>query len=351
MLESTSNKNETTVYLYGAVGVDFTDKEFISFITKVKTSLLIVRINSPGGNVFQGNGIYNALKNFNGTVHTYIDGIAASMASVIALAGKRVFMSSNAMLMIHNPSMGLRTKLSASEKKVLEKIKGTLINAYKGKTGITFENINIMMNDETWFTADEAKESKFIDEIIPDVFEKSVSARRFVASSNLATTIYNEYKSINNKQTQFMELDQLLALLKLPSDGTFEDCIDAINTLITENEGAKEKAGETKKAKDDSIEAILISAVHSKKISADLMSNYRTLLKNDYRNGIEIINKLPAVTKISAQLDYSGNFDSIEGKSKASWSLEDYRKHAPLELQRNPRLYKQLCEQLGIQDE
>lgn len=351
MLESTTNKNETTVYLYGVVGNDFTDKEFISFITKVKTSLLIVRINSPGGNVFQGNGIYNTLKNFNGTVHTYIDGVAASMASVIALAGKRVFMSSNAMLMIHNPSMGFKIKLSIGEKQLLEKIKGTLVNAYKGKTGLPSENINVMMNDETWFTAGEAKKSKFIDEIIPDVFEKSVSASRFVASSNLATTIYNEYKSINNKQTEFMELDQLLALLKLPSDGTFEDCIEAINALITENEGAKENAGETKKAKDDSIEAILISAVHSKKITADLMSNYRTLLKNDYRNGIDIINKLPAVTKISAQLDYSANFDSIEGKSKASWNLEDYRRHAPLELQRSPNLYKRLCEQAGIKDE
>ena len=90
--------------LYGAIGRDIIDTDFISQIPETGNEELEIRINSPGGSVFHGWGIYNALIAYPGKKIIYIDGIAASMASVISLAGDEIYMSENAVFMIHYPS-------------------------------------------------------------------------------------------------------------------------------------------------------------------------------------------------------------------------------------------------------
>ena len=129
---------------------------------------ITVWINSPGGDVFAAAQIYNMLMEYSGNVDVRIDGIAASAASVIAMAGNRVSMSPVAMMMIHNPmtvAMGDK-KVMQQAIDMLDEIKESIINAYELKTGQTRTKIAHMMDAETWFNAKKAVELGFADDIL-----------------------------------------------------------------------------------------------------------------------------------------------------------------------------------------
>lgn len=130
-------------------------------------SALTVRINSPGGEVFDGFAIYQALREWTGDVTVYVDGLAASIASVIAMAGKRVVMAGPAMLMIHDP-YGYAVGNSAELRKlaeVMDKVAGSIASAYVERTGRPEADIRAEMAAETWFTADEAVALGFADAV------------------------------------------------------------------------------------------------------------------------------------------------------------------------------------------
>lgn len=127
-----------------------------------------IEINSPGGSVFAGSEIYTALKAHKGSVTVDIVGLAASAASVIAMAGKKIRMSPTAQMMIHNVSAhgaGDYRDL-AHLSAVLRQANETIANAYRLKTGKSQEELLSMMDEEKWFTPQQAKEHGFIDEIL-----------------------------------------------------------------------------------------------------------------------------------------------------------------------------------------
>jgi ATP-dependent protease ClpP protease subunit len=166
-LEHTGN-NETTVTLYDEIGAfGAGSKEFLADLGKLSGQHIHLRINSPGGSVVEGTAIYNALRRHEGGLTVHIDAMAASMASVIAMAGSPVYMADNALLMIHNPwtvSMG-ESKDLRKEADLLDKLKVNLRNAYVRKTGINAEEIGAMMDAETWLDAVEAVALGFADAI------------------------------------------------------------------------------------------------------------------------------------------------------------------------------------------
>jgi ATP-dependent protease ClpP protease subunit len=119
---------------------------------------LTLRINSPGGSVFDGVAIYNALKRHDGRVTVLIDGIAASIASMIAMAGDEVVMPANTMLMLHDPSglvMGTAADMRGMAE-ALDKMKAGMVGAYRDKSGRDDAEIEALMRAETWLTAEEA---------------------------------------------------------------------------------------------------------------------------------------------------------------------------------------------------
>jgi ATP-dependent Clp endopeptidase proteolytic subunit ClpP len=170
-IENKTDKAE--IWLYDEIGEDWwtgggvTAKAFQKEISAIKAPQIDLHINSPGGSVFDGVTIYNLIKQHPANVTTYIDGIAASIASVIALAGDRVVMAENAIYMIHSPSGGVYGKSSdmRSFADVLDKINGTMVGTYVAKTGKPEDEISAMLDTETWLDADEALEAGFIDEI------------------------------------------------------------------------------------------------------------------------------------------------------------------------------------------
>ena len=168
------NKAEKAeIWIYDQIGEDFwtgggtTAKAFQKELSAVTASQIDLHINSPGGEVFDGITIYNLLKQHPATITTYIDGIAASIASVIALVGDKVVMAENALYMMHNPSgmvIGNANDMR-SMADVLDKVRGSMLTVYSGKSGKEDQAIVSMLDAETWMNADEALEAGFIDEI------------------------------------------------------------------------------------------------------------------------------------------------------------------------------------------
>lgn len=132
---------------------------------------LALRLNSPGGSVFDAVAIYNAIKRHSGTVTVWVDGIAASAASYIAMAGDEVVMPENAFLMIHDPAgmvMGSAIDMRAMAE-ALDKIKGSLLQGYAAKSGRPPEEIAPLMAAETWLDAKDALDLGFADRIAEPV--------------------------------------------------------------------------------------------------------------------------------------------------------------------------------------
>lgn len=131
---------------------------------------ITVWINSPGGNVFAAAEIYTMLRDYKGAVTVKIDAIAASAASVVAMAGSRVLMSPVAMLMVHDPSTIAFGNTKDMEKAIntLNEVKESIINAYAAKSGLSHSRISNLMSNETWMNAKKAVELGFADEILFD---------------------------------------------------------------------------------------------------------------------------------------------------------------------------------------
>lgn len=129
---------------------------------------ITVWINSPGGDVFAAAQIYNMLRDYKGAVTVKIDGLAASAASVIAMAGDEVLVSPVAMLMIHNPATIAMGNAKEMERAIgmLNEVKESILNAYETKTGLNRVKISHMMDEETWFNAKKAVELGFADKIL-----------------------------------------------------------------------------------------------------------------------------------------------------------------------------------------
>lgn len=135
---------------------------------------ITVWINSPGGDVWAAAQIYNMLLSYSGKVTVKIDGLAASAASVIAMAGDEVLVSPVSMLMIHNPStmaMGDKDDL-AQAISMLDSVKDSILNAYVKKTGLSKNKLSKLMDDETWMDASKAVELHFADRVMerPDLY-------------------------------------------------------------------------------------------------------------------------------------------------------------------------------------
>ena len=140
------------------------------------TGPVTVWINSPGGDCNAASQIYAALMDYKGDVTVKIDGMAASAASVIAMAGTKVLMAPTAMMMIHNPATGAFGDHRDMEDVIalLDEVKESIINAYEIRTGLSRTQLSHMMDSTTWMNARKAIELGFADEMLTD--HKPVSA-------------------------------------------------------------------------------------------------------------------------------------------------------------------------------
>lgn len=172
------------VLIYSTIGESWWEetvsaKSLVAELAELEVDTIDVRLNSPGGSVFDGNAIYNALRRHSASVTTYVDGCAASIASIIALAGDRVVMAPNAVMMVHNPwlfAMGDSAELRKAAD-LLDKLRTTLVGTYASRTLLPEDQIMQMMDAETWIDAEEAVEWGFAHAITDTAVDAAAVAR------------------------------------------------------------------------------------------------------------------------------------------------------------------------------
>ena len=157
------------IIIYDVIGWPYNDAfDMVRSLGEITAKNITVRINSPGGDVFDGMAIFNALREHPAHVTTKIEGLAASMASVVAIAGDEVQAHKNTMYMIHDPwvlAAGNQYDLREIAD-LLQKIGGNMLDIYYDKSNIGKRDLKSMMKEETWFTAAEAKGRGLIDTIL-----------------------------------------------------------------------------------------------------------------------------------------------------------------------------------------
>jgi ATP-dependent Clp endopeptidase proteolytic subunit ClpP len=239
------------VYLYDEVGsYGVSAKEFVNDIKLLKGKDIYLHVNCVGGEVFDGMAIYNTLKKYKGKVVAYIEGIAASMGSIIPLAADEIIMSENSLYMIHNAWGGAMGEASDMRKtaNLLDKLSAEIANIYSKKTGLPISQLEEMMDEETWFNSEEALQYGFIDRVSDAVM---VAAKYDMSKFKNKTQkeIVNQFN--NNKKGKKMteelkswfgkKVEEIVAAVK--GDVTPTE-VPEVNVILADNEEISNKLSE-----------------------------------------------------------------------------------------------------------
>lgn len=250
---SIQNKAEESVdiLIYGVIGDSWfeesiTARQFFADFKALEKeySRINVRINSPGGSVFDGLSIFNTIRNSTVETHTYNDGLCASMGAAILMAGKTVHAADNSLMMIHSPSTGAWGNVRDFEQVVesLKKVQDGLITCFTSRTGKTADEIKATYFDykDHWLTADEASDESFIDEIekgTKKVSEKVTSMSHdqvieqfdsLVKGRNLFDRFFSQAHNLFSPNIIDMDIKKLIKACKLKEDATEQDVLDWI---------------------------------------------------------------------------------------------------------------------------
>lgn len=275
-----SSEGSSTLYLDGDIssvtwwGDEVTPEEFRNELRQMKGDLT-VHINSQGGDVFAGVTIYNALKDYGkGKVTVKVDGLAASIASVVAMAGDEIIMSPGSMMMIHNPwSMGVG---SAEELRkaadTLDEIREAILPIYTDRSGQSEDTVQELMDNETWMTAEKAVELGFADTVQKSKVEQPKEDEKEDSITNLMmanfafsmsatkSAMKDLIKKVNNSErdTQMNE-DELkktegkVEVAEAPAETQVEEPKDEVETEVKDQceETCEKEAEAEEKAEEE----------------------------------------------------------------------------------------------------
>ncbi|HRO75784.1 MAG TPA: ATP-dependent Clp protease proteolytic subunit, partial [Crocinitomicaceae bacterium] len=207
-----------------------------------------IHLHTPGGSVFDGNLIYNVLKASKTKVNIVIDGLAASMGSILMLAGSTVTMAENSFVMIHAPSGVVEG--SANDMKnaatLLASLENQFVKKYVAKTGKTEQEVKQWLNGDNWFSADDAVSAGLVDGITNAVLEGvDLSAVLKMDTKALSDNFDKQFLNqvVNNKNNDTMKLNaQSKAVLGVSDDATDEQVNAAIEALSKDNQTMKARA-------------------------------------------------------------------------------------------------------------
>ncbi|WP_163834746.1 ClpP-like prohead protease/major capsid protein fusion protein [Spartinivicinus ruber] len=191
----------TAIYIYDEIGAyGVSAKGFLEAVKTIKTPAIELHLNSPGGSIFDGTAIYNALRNHPATITGYIDGVAASMASVILQACDVRKVPENAYFMMHNPQGGVYGEETDVESylSLMKKARQTMIGCYAERSGKTAEDVAQLCDATTWLVGNEIVEAGFADEVINAVEMQA----RFDAKQ---LSVFNPPKTLVNQLTPVSE--------------------------------------------------------------------------------------------------------------------------------------------------
>jgi ATP-dependent Clp endopeptidase proteolytic subunit ClpP len=292
------------IYIFDEIGAyGITAQDFIAEMKEYKDTPVNLRINCIGGDVFDGMAMYNIIKKREAKTTAYIEGIAASMGSVIALAADEVVMAENSLFMIHNAWGGAMGEAEDMRKtaSVLEKISGEIANIYKRKTRLSLDRITDMMDEETWLNAEEAYELGFVDSISDSI---KVAAKYDVSKFKNITTeqIHNKLNiNVNNKKmTEELKnwfnnkVDEIVNSVK-GAENTSEDVVTEVNVMLSDNEEISNKLSSFEASVTDlnskivSLEEDLTSAKGENETLSTEIERLNALLNKADAKGTEVV--------------------------------------------------------------
>ena len=295
-LQASKKGNTLTIFIYGSIGQGwFSDVSADDVMRELNAygniEEININIHSPGGSVFEGCAIYNCLKRHTAKKKVYIDGLCASIATVIAMAGDEIIMSPVSSFMIHNPMAVMSGDAEELRDKadLLDTLKETIINAYVTKSKLSREAISTMMDNETWFKADEALKNGFITEV------GSIGARITNTASSFDLSNFNNVpKYLNvakttpdtenlNKPKEENEMDEINKMSAEEFKNKYPDMFKNIKNMGAEEERDRIKELDTWANKTQGAEEIIAEMKYKtfEKANAEKLLDYVTAGKKD----------------------------------------------------------------------
>lgn len=333
-----ANDKEGDLWIYG----DITDDKWYDTDVTPKTirdaldemgpvGTLNLRVNSYGGSCVAGNAIVNLIDNYKrktgAKVNTYIEGIAASMGSGIAMAGDKVYMAENAIFMVHKPfSLAIgNSDDMLKEAEVLEKVEDTLVTNYMRHFNGTEDEMRQLMADESWLTADEALEYGLCDEIVSSVaVAASANGIRINGKEFAEEKLKNKFKETEKRGDTMFEYDNSLAkygideekfnALNLSVD-VIQNVIDSVSVPPTENEYEYNDSLSEYGIDNDTFNSYGVSSDTITEIANNLSNKFNEDMISKIKDaGIETdsIDEVINLAKIGSEVD-----DSEHDKAKA----------------------------------
>ena len=326
-----SIKNKLSIAIDEEIGSFGIDAK--SFIDEVKTSGykdIELTINSGGGSVFDALAIYDFLKNSNYTVNVKIEGLAASAATIIALAGdKKPVMTENSFFMIHNAWMPIvsmsgmnsdeireYTEELEKQAELMDKINLKLAKIYSNTTGVKLSEIQSMMADETWLTAEEAKEYNFIGEI-----EGAMAIAAYASPKELAKKGYkvpvnyvNQLNNVNMSEKEGL-LDQLKAYvseLLAPKAESVEETVEESQEI----EATEEVTEEVEEELNEEVTEEPKDVVDVEAIKAELMASIKSEINAKNEELAEMKKELDKAKASRKPLEAKEDISNPESKVK-----------------------------------
>ncbi|MDR1371830.1 MAG: Clp protease ClpP [Dysgonamonadaceae bacterium] len=347
---------ERDIYLYGIIkqGEKAAAATTARLIRESQNyDVLRLHINSPGGDVFAGLMLYDLMKSSKVPVDVYIEGLCASIASFIALAGRKIYIERSALMMIHAPICSVAGKADAIENAavLLHKVEGLFEARYSERTGKTAEEVRGWLKGDNWFTAEEAKGAGLVDEITASSsasLRVSASLIKTLSSGELIKN-YRAILSINNKilEKTMGNPNVYAVALGMPGESEESSVLKKISALAQEKDSlaAAVAAGKVKvtalektvaEFKTARVTALVDGAIAAKKITAQERNTYLALAEKDAENVEKILAKMQGVGRINAQINQP------VGVSAADWdTLEKQGKLLSLK-QSQPEVYAEL---------
>lgn len=338
---SINNSSEAELLLYGEIrgskpwwedGNIITPDDFIEDMKILKNkSKITVRLNSPGGDVFAAQAIYTQLKSLNAHKTIIIDGLAASAATIIAMAGDLIQIPSNALFMIHNPSITVWDSFESSDleklKSMLDVVKDSIIEAYLNRTSKTKDELSKLMDETTWLTGKQAVELGFADEVLfEDKTIKNIFDGKFLVSNSITHDLSRfenvpqvEPVSINSESEPTNKVEQGKGSVKFMNLEEFKtnhpDLFNQI-TNIAKEEGAKherERIQNIEKISNSISEDLVKDAKYTNCIDAKELAF--KALENSAKKGEEFLNNLKKDNKDSG-VENVGVEPEVDGEEK-----------------------------------
>lgn len=338
---TTSDNGTSTIFLYGDIG-DYTEVQSGRIAQELMEAERVsrrihVRINSNGGEVYSGIAIFNALRHSQADIRIYVDGIAASMASVIALCGKPVEMSKYARLMLHSVSGGCYGNKQDLQRcmEEIESLEGSLSEIYAERLGMSQEEVKQTYFDgeDHWLTAQEALDLGFIDGIYDadPVPADSTPAQIYTLFNNRLIEPQNNREDMNledvKKRPRFKDCASDADVFRLMDQ--LEEEAGKVPVLTKENTDlkAKVKTYEDKAAAEDlaARKQLLDAAEQDGRIDATTRPIYENLLANDRENGEKALAQLPVKRRVMEDLHLEPNGDESPW-AKRMREIKDKRK-------------------------